>query len=185
MEAVEAYKVLGPLAVGVLWTGLLTIMVRWPRQRHRSLSVHAAASRHAFLVMAAARTISTPLFFLFMAGWLVPYLDLPKSYLMIVALMSLCDLVSAWTPDSKGWVSRLHKTMAYTVAFLMLPITAGVLFSPRVSAAGRGVAIAALSYMALAWVLFIFVRKSLNYYLYFQAACILLFQLALLAAAYL
>lgn len=184
MELVESYKILGAVAAAVLWTAILIILHYWPRQRHWSISAHAAASRHAFLTMAIARTASTPLFFLFMTGWFVPYFDMPKWFLITATVMTSCDLVSAWTPDNQNW-GRLHKTMAYTVAALMMPITAGVVFAPLVSGVGRGVALLSVSYMLFAWYLFIFVKKSHGYYLYFQGVCIAVFHLSLLAAVFL
>ncbi len=185
MEAVEAYKIFGPLSVVAIWAAMLFIIKKWPGHRGMTVSSHAAAYKEAYLLLAVVCSISYPFFALFMFGWFIPALRLPLVFSWLTGLILILDCIIAWVPQHPGWKGVVHKLGAYAMASTFLPFAIMLALAPAVSSTARAVIWACTLLMALFWVIFIVSKKSKEYYLYFQLTYFFLFDLTFLSAAFL
>ena len=185
MEAVESYKLLGPIYCAIIWAAVFFVLKKWPGDRTMTISKHVAAYREAYLFFAIVRTLSFPMFFLFLFRWFLPELEMPTVAYVLMALAISGDLISAWIPETTGWKGRVHKWSAYGMAATVLPFTIIIALSPHISTFAHAFSYVAILFMVLFWVLFVTHKKSKEYYLYFQLAYFVLFDIAFLSAAFL
>jgi hypothetical protein len=116
MQAVEGYKILGPIYVAIIWTAIWYVLRKWPGDKTMSVSKHVAVYKEAYLLFAIVRTLFFPLFLLFMFGWFIPAFNLPAAASIFIACGIAGDLVSAWIPEADGWKGKVHRLSAYGVA---------------------------------------------------------------------
>jgi len=185
MEAVEAYKIFGPLSAVAIWAAMLFIIKKWPGHRGMTVSAHAAAYKEAYLLLAIVCPISYPFFALFMFGWFIPVLQLPLAFSWLAGLILILDFIIAWVPQHPGWKGIVHKLGAYAMASTFLPFAIMLARAPAVSGTARAVIWTCILLMALFWVIFVASKRSKGYFLYFQLTYFLLFDITFLAAAFL
>ncbi len=101
-----------------------------------------------------------------------------------MTLAVFCQIVTAVAPDTQGLSRTVHRVAAYTMATLYLPFTALILTAPRLSTPARILDSVAGLYMLATFVLFVILGKAKARYLLFQASYIMVFQTAILIAAY-
>lgn len=168
----------------ITWAAVAFLVYQWRGDKSMSISKHAAAHKSAYLMMLIVESLVLPMFFLFIAFWLVPTFDLHILLSFLVGLASTGLLIAAWIPDITGWKGKVHGLSAYGAAMLFVPASTVLFLSPNISVFARNMALFVLMYEVVAVTCFTVFEKVKSYHLYAQGAYILLFDLSILAAAY-
>lgn len=181
---VEAYKPLGLISVLIFWSSICFLLYKYKANRGMSISRHVAASRQTFLLAAIVQSFLVPLFILFFVKWFSPTFHMPKLFGVLVTLSMLGFLIAAWVPDTKGWKNFVHGFPAYGAAALLIPAITLVCVSGFISPTARMVAYVSLFYQVVSLSLFFSTQKARSYHLYLQTAYLVIFDIAILVAAY-
>lgn len=180
----EIFKLFGPISVAVTWLTVAFVVHKWRGDKSMSISKHAAANRSAYLTMLAVESIVLPMFFLFVAKWVTPTFNLPTFFTVCVGLSAAGLLLAAYIPDVKGWKTIAHELAAYGAAMLFIPASTILYLSPNISPFARYFSLFVLIYELAAVTLMTVFEKVRNHHLYVQTAYIVLFDLSIIAAAY-
>ncbi len=180
----EIYKAFGPISVIIGWTAIGFLIYKWRGDRSMSISKHAAAHKGSYVLMLVVESIVLPMFFIFVAKWIVPTFDLPNFFTICVGIASLGLLVAAWIPDTRGLKSVVHGLASYTGAVLFIPALTILYVSSNIFGFAKYFTLAVLVYEIVAMVVFTVIEEARNYHLWVQAGYILLFDLVLLTVAY-
>lgn len=178
---------LGLLSVAIIWLAGAILVSKWRGSHAMSFSQHAASDRRAFWFFAIAQTISGFMFALFILEWFVPQFALPMWYAVLCALTIGLQLLAAWIPEVNVVPRRVHRIIAYAMAYMMLPVAWGAVILPQLDFTARiigGVFAATMVGLVLAVLVFKIPNLTQRYLLY-QGAYIACFQLAMLSVAYL
>jgi hypothetical protein len=178
------YKYLGLAMVLLSWAAGAYLLCKWRGTRAMSISQHAASATGAAKVFAGTLIIAGLGFYIWLVTWFSAELQLSALFTVVISLIFVCQVIAAVVSDTKDWKKTVHRVAAYLMAVLYIPLAFLILAAQDYSLATRIVCIAAIAYMVLAWCLFLFVRQSRNHYLLIQSAYIILFQCAILFAAY-
>jgi len=184
MKPNEIYKLFGPISVGVTWLTVAFVIHKWRGDKSMSISRHAATHKAAYLTMLVVESIVLPMFFLFVAKWVTPVFDLPSFFTVCVGIAASGLVVAAWIPDVKGWKNIVHGMAAYGAAMLFIPASTVLYLSPSISPFARNMSLFVLIYELVAVTSFTVSEKARSYHLYVQTAYIILFDLSILAVAY-
>lgn len=184
MNPPEIYKVFGPTAFLIGWITIVLLIFKIRGNKSMSISKHAAASKLAYVIMLIMQLIVLPMFFVFAAKWLAPTFNLPAFFTVCIGIASLGLLIAALIPDTIGWKSTVHGLAGYGAALLFVPILTTLYLSASISSSARNIILLVLLYEMAAITWFGVVERAKNHHLYLQSAYIVLFDLSLLAAAY-
>lgn len=176
-------RLIGLFAIAMLSATALLILARWPRQRHRSLSMHVADRRGTFLLFALVSTASIALLYAFMTWWFAPALQLPAAFHVVMVAGLASQLAAAWIPCLPGRQEYWHSMAAYLMAILMPAQLLFVLFSPVTAVALKFFTVVALAWMVLMLVLLFAVPSIKRLYLPLQLIYIALFYGIVMVAA--
>lgn len=180
----EIYKWFGVVGIAIAWTAILSLLLIWDTNRGESISFHAASRRKSYLMMAIIETTTMPLVWLFLVGWLAPVYHLGLLFVILSSLIALGLLLSAWIPVT-GPKGKLHDILAQSAAVLSAPTVLILVLSPTLNISARLVSLAACLGLSLMVVLFYTHKQTHKYFLYFQLVSLVLFDSAVLAAAFL
>jgi hypothetical protein len=185
----ESLKPLVVISVTLIWTALILLVTKWPRDRRLTFSKHAAQYRETYFMMAIVQSIVLPLFFVFAAWWFVPTFHLPVIYTVAAGLSSLGLLMAAWVPDVKGAKGKFHQISAYSAYILIILLSLIQAFSHYIPLTARVFSAIIFPYYVVTTSLMLIHKRSATYmrkyYLYIQASYIATFHISLLLATYL
>ncbi len=105
---IESYKHLGLLAIVLGITGLSFLLYKWPNSKSKTFSQHAAATKGGRLLYIVLFSLALPPFYLFAIKWLVPTYDLPTSFMYLLTVAVVGQLIAAYVPVSGGWKTVMH-----------------------------------------------------------------------------
>jgi hypothetical protein len=117
-------------------------------------------------------------------AWCENGVDLGASFIVLLSLTAVAQILTALVPDTMGWRHHVHQKVALTMAIFYLPLTYMIVTSSKASTPARIIAYTCIAYMAVAASIFCFTKKVRNYYLVFQSLYIVAFQIIILSAAY-
>jgi hypothetical protein len=103
---------------------------------------------------------------------------------LLITFTIACQIVTALAPDTQGISRKVHRYAAYTMAVLYLPLVALVITAPGISLPARIIDAFAGVYMLTTFIIIAILGKAKSRYLLFQALYVMVFQIAILAAAY-
>jgi hypothetical protein len=178
---------LGLSCVVISWLAGCYLLLRWRGTTAMSISLHAASARGAYLLFASVLTLGGGLFMVYLYTVFIPHLQLSPLFSGLLALAFLGQVITAWVPDieAKGhWRSRIHKTAAWSMAVLFLPLATLIATAPTLTPLASIICWCCLAYMigALSYWLW---RRDQSRFLVFQAFYVIAFQISILAAGYL
>lgn len=179
----ELYKWAGVIGFAVAWIAILLLLAIWETDKTKSISHHVANQRASYLMMAILESISLPLIWVFMIGWLTPVYQLNPLFPLLCSLIVLGLFIAAWVPVT-GPKRKYHDISAQTAAILSAPTTLVLALSPSISVHARMVNLVAFASLCLMIVLYFTVRGTHRYFLYFQIISFILFDVAILSAAF-
>lgn len=175
---------LGVASVALTWAIIVVLLTRWPRIVSQSISRHAAANKEVHVPYAIALTIAVALMGLFIYSWFIPALQLPLAFSILFTAALACELVATWVPEVPGWQYTVHQLCSYGAAVLMPYMLVFVFASENVGLVGKAVALGSLLAMAASFLLYAFIKKLRQVYLWCQMSYIAAFHLSVLTAAY-
>jgi hypothetical protein len=191
MNAAQVYQTLGVLAIIFSWIAGFCLVRKWPSSQAKSLSLHAAAHRRAYLLFGVTLTCCGLVFYIFALDWLIPNYDLSLVFKFLITVCLACQLIIAWVPDSDLPTTpqlvryrKIHRIAAYSLAALLPFLLALILLSPHVSKTAQMIIILALTGMVTFAYMYRFLKSSLRYYLYFQSAYLACFHAAILGLVF-
>lgn len=181
----ESYRHLGLLAGIVSGVGLTVLVRRVKAGRSVTLSLHAVSSRETYLFFAVSLTLGSGLLWLFNLNWFSPALNLPPAFSIFLALGIIFTLITAWVPDTKGWMRSAHRSAAYGIVLAILPITVTILLYGTISALATYVIVAGLAALITMEYMLFFVKSALSHIMLYQGLYMGVFFVSLMAATYL
>ena len=174
----------GLAMVVVSWIAGVYLVSKWRGTRAMSISQHAASASGASKFFAGTLILAGFAFYYWQMTWFASELQLSGAFQLLLTASFIGQVVAAVVPDTQGWNRKIHRVAAYAMAVLYVPISYLILTSQNFSLFTTALCVICISYMVLAWFLFFFVKKSVNYYLIFQSLYIVCFQLVILTTAY-
>lgn len=163
------------------WLAIILLLVLWGADRHRSISHHAANKKISYYTMAILETISLSFFLAFCLLWLAPEYDLSLLFSVFSTITTLGFALAAWIPVT-GKRGKLHDRLAGAATLSMIPMLLILTLSDQLPSQAR--LINAFCLLVLA-VLFTIFKASKENHLVIQVSYILVFDLAILATAFL
>lgn len=135
-------------------------------------------------MMAIFETISMTLFALFTIGWLANQYDLSPLFAFCSLLVTIGLTAAAWIPVT-GKNGKLHDLFAWTAALLFMPMLLILTASSNVPSKARLVNAGCLTILFILFTLSKISKSVQRHHLYAQSTYILVFDIGILAAAYL
>ncbi|MBL8122423.1 hypothetical protein JNM87_06795 [Candidatus Saccharibacteria bacterium] len=150
----------------------------------RTISRHAASTKRASLLFAVVLIGCGSLFYVWLLRWFVPHLQLGVLFEIVLTLAILGQIITALAPDIEGLSRTVHHYAAYTMAILFMPLAWLIFTAPHISAPARLFVGIAGFYLISSFTTVVILGKLRRYFLPFQASYIIVFQCAILVAAY-
>jgi hypothetical protein len=185
MRAIESFKPLGPLSIFIIWVIVAILVTRWPRDSSKSISRHAASNKKAYLMMAAAETLTLSMFLFFCFFWLIPTFSLPLIFSICITLAGIGLVIASWLPDTIGLMHRIHVISAYGAAAFFVPSLISLILDDKIPTVARVFSGVATLYMLAAIIAFIFYPKTKEHHLVFQGIYIMSFHVCILLTVFL
>jgi hypothetical protein len=177
------------------YSGLILVLATWLagivllRSRRGdnliTISKHVSASRKHRVIFASVMTATGIAFFWWLESWVKARLNLGATYTFLVSVTIAFQIGTGLFPDTSGWIRQIHRTFAYGMAILFLPLAALLSISQRLQPVSQFIAVALTGYMLVTFALFVVSRRAHNHYLLFQALYIVAFEVVILVAGYL
>ena len=126
MQEIEVYRYIGMVAIVCSWVAIATAFYKKPVSVSKSISKHVSVRRKTWLMFAPIQTVSLALLYLFMTRWLIPVLDLPRQFNIIVIVGIMLELITTWIPDTSGLNHKIHHYTAYSAAMFIPIVTTSI-----------------------------------------------------------
>ena len=153
--------------------------------RARSISLHVANEPRTIRLFAVVSTLAAIPFVAYLWFWLIPALQLPLIFTVLVLAAAACQVIAAWVPhvetDRRG---DIHQFFAYTMALLMPVVLSFLLFAHTITLAPKVIIGLMIAWMIISLLRYHFVPAAKLQYLAYQSAYIASFCIGLLAATY-
>jgi hypothetical protein len=175
---------LGLLLILITWAAGGYLLTRWRSADLKTISKHAASTTTASQLFAIVLVGCGLIFYFWIIRWFVPHLHLQTDFIVTITATIFCQILTGLAPDTDGWRRKLHRTAAYTMAVLYLPLAVLILISSGISTPARVTGYIPAAYMLVAFVVVVVLKKFHKYYLQLQALYIIAFQILILLAAY-
>lgn len=120
----------------------------------------------------------------YMYGWFMSALHLPIAFSVLFTAALASELVATWIPEVPGWKYKIHQLCSYGAAVLMPYMLIFAFASDHVDITGKLITLGSLLAMTASFLLFAFVKKTHEVYLWCQIFYIAAFHLSILSAAY-
>lgn len=179
------FQYLGLTLVPISWLAGVYLVRKWRGTYAMSISKHAASAKGASMLFAVVLGGGSGLFYWWLLQWFTPHLELGAVFGVLLIVTATAQIIVALIPDTIGWRHHVHQKIALTMAACYVPLIYLILASGKVSTFAQIISYICIAYMAVAILLFLFVKKAHNYYLIFQSLYIVSFQIIILSAAYL
>lgn len=166
-------RLAGLLAIILLCAAASYVLYRYPRQHHRSLSMHVGDQRETILLFAAATTPATILLYVSLTFWLAPTLHV--NTILFQALLipaAACQILAAWIPHTTGWRVIAHTIFAYTMAFFMMLMVIYFCTLPALGIVAKFTALLAATYMIICLAVLQFLAAVRRKFLFYQLSFI-------------
>ncbi len=154
-------QALGALSILILTFGLIVIPVAWPLDIKHTFSQHVARHKASITYYIALFSVFLVAFSVFYIGWFIPTLQLPFYTSILYCVAMITQYTCTFIPEIGGMKSVLHRILAATSAFTLIPLTLALLTIP--SPAMRVTVLASVSIMIILPI--IFLHKRLKRYL--------------------
>ncbi|HSX30361.1 MAG TPA: hypothetical protein VLE99_00385 [Candidatus Saccharimonadales bacterium] len=177
------FRYLGLALVLLSWAAGGYLLSRWHNKDLPTLSKHGASSTQAYALFAGSLAVLGTLFYWWLVAWFAPHLHLGTLFVATTTLAMSCQVITGLVPDTTGWLRRVHRTTAYTMAVSYLPMAILIISAPA-SAAVRILCTLLACYMAITFTAVVLFGRSRQRFLQFQIAYIGAFQVVILLAAY-
>jgi hypothetical protein len=179
------FQYLGLILVPISWLAGIYLVRKWRGTYAMSISKHAASAKGASKLFAVVLVGGGGLSYWWLIQWFTPHLELEAVFVVLLSFTAIAQIVVVLIPDTIGWRHHVHQKVALTMAACYVPLTYLILASSKVSTPARIIAYICIANVVVAWLLFLSVKKTHNYYLIFQSLYIVAFQIIILSAAYL
>lgn len=180
----EHFKFLGIVSIVAIWIGLLFTIHRWRGDKSMSFSLHAAQTKAGLVYYFLLFWITMPLFYLFMVHWYTPRFDLGLPFVVLTTIGVVGQLSATLIPAGTDTKGVIHEVAAYVMGITLIPLSVMIALAD-VSLFARIAAAIAVVYMIGSIILRFTWSRSMNRYLYFQAAYIAAFHIVILTSTYL
>ncbi len=160
------------------------ILWKWPAQRHHSFSRHITLNRTSRRLFALSFTAVALLSCLFLAGWFGPAWQMGEIYYVLVAIITIGQLVIAWVPATQGISLKIHNIAALSTIFSMLFIVYVVVMLSSLSLQQFIASVLFLLFGVYTLFLFKFVPKAHAEFLFYELSYFVLFWITILILTY-
>ena len=182
---IETYKSFALISICLIVLSTCLMLTKLGPNVSKSLSRHAASHKKAYAFFGLSLIISIILFLLFTFKWLIPTLQLPILFNVVVWLVAAGFIYGAVVPDTKGWMHHTHEWAAWTSAWLMMVLVAIIGLSSKLTTFNKVLSFGLLIVMFGLWLLTVIMKKSRDKFLINQTAYLICFQLVILQVTYL
>lgn len=115
------YRHFALLGVFILAAGLCFLVLRWPQEKTKTFSQHAAMYRHTICYYIGLFAIVLPLLVLFFAKWFAPMLNLSPWFMRFIIASCVAQFACTLIPELMGWREKVHRALAGFSAITLLP----------------------------------------------------------------
>ncbi|HSW81162.1 MAG TPA: hypothetical protein VLG40_02080 [Candidatus Saccharimonas sp.] len=162
-------RLTGFAAIILLCGAASYVLYRYPRQHHRSLSMHIGDQRETILLFAGVTTPATILLYVSLTFWLAPKLGVNNvlfQSLLIPAVV--CQILAAWIPHTTGWRVVAHTFFAYSMAFFMMLLVIYFCTLSTLGPIARATALLTATYMIVCLGILQFLAPVKRKFLFYQ-----------------
>ncbi len=179
------FAYLGLILVGITWLAGAFMLTKWRGENRPTISRHASSTKGAYWLFLALLVGGGSVFYVWLVDWFAPHLQLGTVFKSVLTLVILCQIVTAVVPDIGERRKLVHHLAASIMCVLYIPLATLILTSSRLSLLARIVVVVAAAYMVVALVWVVILNRNRDRFLLFQTLYVMIFQSAILTAAYL
>lgn len=180
----DIFRWFGVLGIVVLWSAGSYVLHKFFESKDKTFSAHVAYNNQALIPWAVGITLNGIFFWLFAVLWLMPTFQLPSLFMIIFSVTVLCQFITAWVPDRKGWMSNVHTITAYTMALGMAIVPLFFVGSHAMVLPVRILAAIASAVMTFELIMLLLVKQDSNNHLVYQIIYAIAFHVTLLAITF-
>lgn len=148
-------------------------------------SSHAAQTKQGIVYYFVTFSAHLILLTVFAFKWLAPALGLSPVFLWLLVIAVIGQLLALLIPSTGGKMTTLHDITAYSMHFLLTPMAFIISLGSNIPTVTKNCTLALSFCMAFLLILFVFVKRTKDYSLYFQTAYGLSFHVVILLSTYL
>lgn len=127
------YREFGVVSVLIAVFGLCFLLLKWPGKTSMTFSQHAAQSKLASFYYFVLFSTTLPLFYLFMSRWFIPFFGISHMIYWFLIPGLLFQEVAVLVPESEGVKVSIHRSAAFCMAILFMPILAVTVVTGNIS----------------------------------------------------
>lgn len=176
---------LGLIVTIAIWLGGAVLLGKWRGKGLSSISAHAASDTRANLLFRVVLIGGAILLYWWFLVWFVPNLELPVSFTVLVTFVMLYQVLTSLVTAKPGRSKAIHDYFAHTMALLYIPLAILISSSPELGIVPRVLCIGLTAYLVTTFILLEVMTTLRSKYLLLQGLYIVVFQVLILAAAYL
>jgi hypothetical protein len=150
-----------------------------------SLSRRAADSKLSYAIFVFTLIVGGGLFYLWVLGWLAPEIGLGILFSLLLTVTFIGQLIVGLVPDVKGMPSKIHNLVAQWMFAFYIPLSFMMLTAQDISDTGRLASLICFLVLAVVGGRLLFVPNTRNDFLPLETVYIVVFQIQILAVAYL
>lgn len=172
------------LAIGLTVVGLVFLITKWPQDRSRTFSQHAAAHKPAIIYYFCLFALLLPILIGFFYGYFIPTYSLPLVFSLAIGVAITSQFIVTIFPETKGISKKIHWDMI-TVSVAAIYVSMAVMvFSSELSTFARIFAGLAVLVSSVLFVEVVRHRAAHPQYLYVQSLFYVFFFGSILIATY-
>lgn len=169
----------------ISWVSGFYLTRKWRGTMAMSVSEHAASHKSAAKLLTLVLVIGGAIFYIWLVAWFVPHLKLSVGFIILLSVTMVAQMIAGVIPDTKGWLKIVHRTAAYCMTILFLPLSFIIVNAHATPSNVQIIGIICLTYMIGTGLGYLAIKCTRPYYLIAQTLYIVAFQLIILSATYL
>lgn len=146
MDLLFNEKYLGIISIGILFTGLLFLIKKWPKNIHYTFSQHAATNKASTLYYICLFTVTLPILAIFLFAWLVPTFNISALFVVLISLSLIFQYACTFVPEV-GTNLKNHQLLAGISGLLLLPGLVVLLYASGVDSIDKIITVASMVIM--------------------------------------
>lgn len=181
---VSFYEISGIVAFILSWFGMLLSVYTQGRDKTKSISLHAAASKSTFLLLAVLSPITMGLYGVFTIRWITPMYNMPIIFVIASTAAYVGYILAAWVPATRGVKRKLHDIFSYGSSIVLIPVVYIMASTVKIGITPKIINVGALVIMVSVCCALKWYKPAKRNYLYYQIAYFLSFNIALLSVGF-
>ncbi len=180
MSLNEFYAYTGLVSFVLIWSAILYVLHKNPREFSKSISHYAAKDVKVYKPFAIIMSLALFFLAIYLFLFLIPVLNLHIFVITLFIIAIVIELLTTWIPLTDDRRFHPHAILSNTAAFLMPLITIGYVMSAHLNSILLFIAYAGLIVMVSLLIIFLTIPKARKLYLIYQSIYVVAFQLTII-----